>query len=81
MDRLDNEDIGAIWTRHFPKRAENQSSKSLILTLHMIIKQRANAVVHYNDWEDKLRYVLAAARVPKEQFDTIDAESESNLSG
>jgi hypothetical protein len=53
----------------------------LILTLHMIIKQRANAVVHYNDWEDKLRYVLAAARVPKEQFDTIDAESESNLSG
>jgi hypothetical protein len=27
MDRLDNEDIGMIWARHFPKRAESGSSQ------------------------------------------------------
>jgi hypothetical protein len=29
MNRLDNEEIGIIWARHYPKRAENGSSKSL----------------------------------------------------
>jgi hypothetical protein len=27
MDRLDDEDIGVIWARHYPRRAESQSSK------------------------------------------------------
>jgi len=38
MDRLDNEGIGMIWARHFPKRAENGSSKSLCLSLAMVIR-------------------------------------------
>ena len=79
MDRLDNEDIGTIWALHYSKRAENKSSKSLLLSLHLIIKQRANSLVHYDAWDDKLSHVLAAARIPRDQFDTIDAESNSNL--
>jgi hypothetical protein len=79
MDHLDNEEIGTIWARHYSKRSENESSKSLLLTLHMIIKQRAESVVHYDAWDDKLSHVLVAARIPKEQFDTIGAESKSNL--
>jgi len=31
MDRLDNEEIGIIWARHYPKRAENGSSKIALL--------------------------------------------------
>jgi hypothetical protein len=27
MDRLDNEDIGLIWARHYPKRSESESLK------------------------------------------------------
>jgi hypothetical protein len=77
MDRLDNQDIGIIWERHYSKRGQSASSMSLCVTLAMIIKQRAKSVDQYTDWSDKLHHVLAAARVPKEEFDTLEAESTS----
>ena len=43
MDRLDNEDIGMIWARHFPKRAESGSSRSLCLSLAMVLRLRARS--------------------------------------
>ena len=56
MDRLDNEDIGLIWARHYPKRSESESSRSLCVTLAMIIKQRAESIIlPYDDGADKLR--------------------------
>ena len=77
MDRLDNEEIGMIWARHYPKRYQSASSMSLCVTLSMIIKQRAKSVLEYNACSDKLRHVLSAARVPKEQFDTLESESNA----
>jgi hypothetical protein len=77
MDRLDDEDIGIIWERHYPKRVEHASSMSLCVTLTMIIKQRAKSADQYTDWSDKLHHALAAARVPKEEFDTVETESTS----
>ena len=77
MDRLDNQDIGIIWERHYSKRGQSASSMSLCVTLAMIIKQRAKSVDQYTDWSDKLHHVLAAARVPKEEFDMVESESSS----
>jgi len=45
MDRLDNEDIRLIWARHYPKRSESESSRSLCVTLAMIIKHRAESII------------------------------------
>ena len=73
MDRLDDEDIGIIWVRHYPKRTERESSMSLCITLTMIIKQRAKSVDQYNP--GKLDQVLASAHVPREQFETVENES------
>jgi|SRR5678815_2772547 len=73
MDRLDNEDIGIIWERHYPKRVEHASSMSLCVTLTMIIKQRAKSADQYD--AAKLGQVLASAHVPKEQFETVENES------
>ena len=50
---------------------------SLCVTLAMIIKQRAKSVDQYTDWSDKLHHALAAARVPKEEFNTVETESTS----
>jgi len=75
MDRLDNEEIGIIWARHYPKRAENGSSKSLCLSLAMVIRLRARSMTQQSDWSDKLEHILADARIPKEQFATIENES------
>jgi len=49
MDRLDNEDIGIIWVRHYPKRAESGSSKSLCLSLAMVIRLRARSMTQHSD--------------------------------
>ena len=79
VDRLeDTEEIGIIWARHYPKRTENASSKVLCLTLAMIVKQRAKSLVQYYDWSDKLQHALAAARIPKEEFDTLEKETKSS---
>jgi len=75
MDRLDNEEIGIIWARHYPKRADNGSSKSLCLSLAMVIRLRARSMTQQSDWSDKLEHILADARIPKEQFATIENES------
>jgi hypothetical protein len=76
MDRLDNEDIGLIWARHYPNRSESQSSKSLCITLAMIVKQRAASIFSEGDWADKLQRALAAAGVPREQFESVEAETK-----
>ena len=73
MDRLDDEDIGVIWARHYPKRTERESSMSLCVTLTMIIKQRAKSADQYDP--AKLDRVLASAHIPKQQFDTVENES------
>jgi len=80
MDRLDDEDIGFIWARHYSKRAGQASSMSLCITLAMIIKQRAKSLHQYNGWVSKLEHALAAAHVPKDQFDTLESESPENNS-
>jgi len=67
MDRLDDEDIGIIWARHYPKRAERASSMSLCVTLTMIIKQRAKSADPYDEWSAKLDHALNMAHVPREQ--------------
>ena len=77
MERLDNEDIGIIWKRHYPKRADNASLMSLCLTLAMIIRLRAGDMTQHTESSDKLQRALEAARVPKEQFDTLESESKS----
>src|SRR4030095_1171435 len=78
MDRLDNEEIGLIWARHYPKRDENESSKSPCVRLAMIIKHRAEStILPYDDGTDKLERALLAARVPREQLDAVEAESKS----
>ncbi len=75
MDRLDDEDIGIIWERHYPKRAESASSMSLCVTLAMIINQRAKTLDQFNNWQTKLEHALATAHIPKEQFETVENES------
>jgi hypothetical protein len=75
MDRLDNDEIGMIWARHYPKRAESGSSRSLCLSLVMVIRLRARFMTQQSDWSDKLEQILAEARIPNEQFATIENES------
>ena len=72
MDRLENEDIGIIWARHYPMRDESETSRSLCVTLFMILKKRAEAVPQYADLHDKLQHVLVSAQIPKDEFEAVE---------
>ncbi len=76
MDRLENEDIGLIWARHFPKRAESETSKSLCLTLAMILRGRAISPGMYGGWDKSLQQILSQAGIPREQFDAVENDAK-----
>jgi hypothetical protein len=76
MDRLENEDIGLIWARHFPKRADSETSKSLCLTLAMILRGRAISPGLYGNWDKSLQQILGQAGIPREQFDAVETDSK-----
>ena len=74
MDRLENEDIGLIWARHFPKRVDSETSKSLCLTLAMILRGRAISPGTYGNWDKSLQQILSQAGIPREQFDAVETD-------
>jgi hypothetical protein len=76
MDRLENEDIGLIWARHFPKRTDSETSKSLCLTLAMILRGRAISPGLYGNWNKSLQQILSQAGIPREQFDAVETEAK-----
>ena len=76
MDRLENEDIGLIWARHFPKRADSETSKSLCLTLAMILRGRAISPSMYGSWDKSLQQILSQAGIPREQFDVVENDAK-----
>jgi hypothetical protein len=43
----------------------------------MILKYRAESILPYGDWANKLKRALAAAGVPAEQFEAVETESKS----
>jgi hypothetical protein len=63
MDRLDNKDIGTIWTRHYPMRIYSEISRSLCTSLAMILHLRAQLT--------SLEHLLATANIPRSEFDTV----------
>ena len=76
MDRLENEDIGLIWARHFPKRANSDTSNSLCLTLAMILRGRAISPGMYRNWDQSLQQILTQAGIPREQIDTVESDAK-----
>jgi hypothetical protein len=51
------------------------SSKSLCFSLAMVIRLRDRSMTQQSDWSDKLEHLLADARIPKDQYTTIENES------
>jgi hypothetical protein len=66
--QIEDEDIGRLWTEHFPNRQGNVMSKTLCLTLFYVIADRAHSIYPHGDWSDKLRHALRFYGVPKEQY-------------
>ena len=78
MDRLDDEDIGAIWRRHYSRRIYSDISRSLCTSLAMILRLRAQPRVSHRP-ALPLEFLLETANIPKNEFDTVITESIGSL--
>ncbi len=55
---IEDEDVGRLWAIHFPKR-DDIKSKGVCLTLYYMITDRAQTIVPYGAWSDKLHHATA----------------------
>ena len=75
MDRIEDRDINRLWGEHYPKSKTNILSKSLCVTIVLIIENKARLITDDNDLVmDKLHFLLKHYGIAKEQFDEIEKE-------
>jgi hypothetical protein len=66
-DRIDDADIGPMWTKHFPRITNEVVSKTLVLTLVYLIEDKAKVAADV-DWSDHVSRELRKYGIPSEQF-------------
>jgi len=76
MVQIADEDVARLWALNFPKRHDNERSKTVCATVYYIITGRANKIIPYGSWSDKLHHALAYFKVPKDEFFEFAKETE-----
>ena len=74
MDRIEDRDINRLWGEHYPKSKTSIVSKTLCLTIALIIENKARLITGDKDLMDKLHFLLKHYAIPKEQFYEIEKE-------
>jgi hypothetical protein len=66
MDNLSSQEIKRLWAEHFPKRRDNEKSRTLLAELALTVLERAH--------EGETYYTLLALGIPKREFDQFRSE-------
>jgi hypothetical protein len=74
MDPLEDQDIGLLWTEHYPLRKYEHKSEMVCLSLCAIIKRKTVPAIPGNNWYDRLSQTLAEFGIPENQFWEVDNE-------
>jgi hypothetical protein len=67
-DRIDDCDIGPLWTQHFSKIGVDVGSKTIVLSLVYMIEDKARVGAAGNHWSDRVSQELRRHRIPPDQF-------------
>ena len=78
MCYIEDEEIGPLWTEHYPKRNDRLASKAVCLVLFYIIADRALVLFPDGELSDQLRRACELFGVPRGEFYEIgkDADEE-----
>ena len=76
MVHITDEDVARLWAINFPKRHVSERSKTVCATMYYIITGRANRIIPYGSWSDKLDHTLEHFQVPKDEFFEFARETE-----
>jgi hypothetical protein len=69
MDHIEDKDVARLWAIHYPKHSEDVKSKTLCLAMYLMITDKAQDIISYGWWEDKLLHSARYFGVPKEKYD------------
>lgn len=75
MDRIEDKEAG-LWAIHFPNYQDDPKSKTLCLAMYYMITDKAETIVSYGDWSDKIHHACAFLGVPKDQFYVFAKENK-----
>ena len=76
MDALKHEDLGDIWTKHFPHRKRSEASRILLETAIGAMLQRKEFRNPNKDFEESLDEVLEILHIPRHEFYEFEREME-----
>jgi hypothetical protein len=76
MERIEDHEIGSLWSEHFPKYKSDMLSKALVIVLCKALQNKARHGIVYGDWSDKIHHVLVEFAIPKHQFTEVEKESQ-----
>jgi hypothetical protein len=68
VDQIKDREIGRLWAEHYPKSKTSGASKTLCMTIALMLEDKAEALEAEGDRIDKLHYLLNRFRIPKAQF-------------
>jgi hypothetical protein len=71
---LSDEEIGALWAEHFPRRNKDAKSKTLLLSFSTVIEDRAQNIVLSGDLSDKVHHVCDKIGIPVAEFEQFREE-------
>jgi hypothetical protein len=76
MEKIEDHEIGSLWSEHFPKYKSDVLSKALVIVLCRVLHNKARHGIVYGDWSDKIHHVLVEFAIPKHQFTEVEKESQ-----
>ena len=74
-DRIDDSDIGRLWAKHFPKIGDDVGSKTFVLAIVYMIKDKTKANANDGNWSDRILRELRRFGIPSNQFWEIQSAS------
>ena len=76
MEKIEDHEIGPLWSEHFPKYKNDVLSKALVIVLCNVLQNKARHGIVYGDWPEKIHHVLVEFAIPKHQFTEVEKESQ-----
>ena len=65
---MNYQEIGQIWTEHFPRREHDRASGQIISLICIVLHQRADLDVLAIDFATRVEKVLRSAGIVSEEF-------------
>ena len=73
--RIEDADIGPLWTKHFSMISDDVASKIIVLSLVYLLEDKAKSRAVDGDWSDRISHELRRHGIRADEFWQIHSAS------